>query len=755
MSAQNSMVKSAMPCALNRDVLWGLLLAAATFLVYQPAWNGKPVWDDDVHMTSQELRSLDGLAHLWTQPSKKVQYFPLVHTVFWVESRLWGDVPLGYHLLNILLHVFSALLLVRILRKLGIRGAWLAAGIFALHPVMVESVAWITELKNTLSGVLFLSAALAYLTCIESGKKRSYILALGLFILGLLSKTAIASFPLAMLAVVWWKRGKVSWRRDIVPLLPFFLAGILFGLITLYVERNHIGTRGPEWQFPFIERCLIAGRALWFYAGKVFLPVNLMISYPRWVLSATVWWQYLFPAAALTAGCILWALRKKWRAPAAVFFYFTAMLLPYLGFLSLFAFRYSFVADHYQYLAAIGPMVLGAGLVKMVPGAVCGGRVSLKTAVGVVLLLTLGMLSRNQSRMYSDAETLYRATFRKNPASWMAHNNLGVLLADKGRTDEALTQYRKALELNPDYAEAHNNLGLLLAKMGRTDEAMADYRKALEIKPDYGGAHFNLGLLLAKMGRTDEAMAQYLKALELNPNHAKTHNNVGLLLADMGRPDEALAHYRKALEINPNSAETYYNFGLLLAKTGRPDEAVAHFQKALELYPDLAEAHSSLGALLAQFGRTDDAMAHFQKASEISPNSAVTHYNLGLLLSKTGRTDEAIAQFRTALGINPDYGDAHYNLGFLLADMGRNGEANPHFRALLKINPDAIGNLQNLAFTLAKKKQLTDAYSVLSRALTLAQSAGDEAQTRTIAQTLAKIHQTIDSSKVNSKVNAR
>jgi protein O-mannosyl-transferase len=715
------MVKPAIPFSWNRDWVWGLLLLAATLLAYRPAWNGSPVWDDDVHMTPTELRSMNGLARIWTLPRGPVQYFPLVHTVFWVETHLWGDSTLGYHLLNILLHVFSALLLVMILRKLGIRGSWLAGAIFALHPVMVESVAWITELKNCLSGVFFLSAALTYLTYTETGKRRLYISALGLFILGLLSKTGIASFPLAMLAVVWWKRGRLSWRRDIIPLLPFFLAGILFGLITLYVERTHIGTKGPEWEFSLIERCLIAGRAIWFYLGKVFLPVNLMISYPRWVLSAAVWWQYLFPAAALMAGCILWAMRKAWRAPAAVFFYFTVMLLPYLGFFSLFAFRYSFAADHYQYLAAIGPMVLGAGLVDKAVGFVKWHGGVLKPSVSVMLLLALGMLTWNQSRMYSDAETLYRTTITRNANSWMAHNNLGLLLANKGRTDEALAHYRKALEINPNYAEAHNNLGLLLADRGRTDEALAHYQKALEINPNYGGAHFNLGVLLAKMGRTDEALAYYQKALELNPNHAKTHNNLGLLLANMGRPDDALAHYQKALEINPNSAEAYYNLGLLLSNIGRPNEAMAHFQKALEINPNLAEAHNIVGILLAKMGQFDEAKAHLLKALELSPNSAEAHYNLGLLLAKMGRSDEAII----------------------------------HYRKALEINPDAVDAIQNLAFALVQKRQLTNASSVLQKALASAKSAGDEARAKTIAQTLTKLHEIIDSSKVNSKAHAQ
>jgi protein O-mannosyl-transferase len=650
------MVKPALSFSWNRDLVWGLLLAAATFLVYQPAWNGQPVWDDDVHMTPPELRSMNGLAKIWMLPRGPVQYFPLVQTVFWVEARLFGDSTSGYHLLNILLHVLSALLLVVILRKLGIRGAWLAGGIFALHPVMVESVAWISELKNTLSGVFFLSAALAYLNYTEAGKRRSYLLSLGLFILGLMSKTTIAPFPLAMLAVVWWKHGRVLWRRDIMPLFPFFIGGILLGLITLYVERAH-GTRTPEFDFSFIERCLIAGRALCFYLGKVLLPVNLIISYPRWDLSTAVWWQYLFPAAALIAGCILWAMRKVSRAPAAVLFYFAAMLLPYLGFISFYTFRYSFAADHYQYLAAIGPIVIGAGLVDKAVGSERGNGRVLKPVVTVMLLLTLGMLSWNQSRMYTDAETLYRTTISRNSKSWMAHTNLGVLLVNHGRTEEAIAHYRKALELNPDYADVHNNLAILLVERGRIDEAMAHYRKALKLDPDHTKAYNNIGVLLKGMGRTDEAMAYFQKVVEIDPEDGDVYYNIGGLLEDMGRTDEALVQYRKSLGLNPNHVETLYNLGLLLTRMGRIDEAIVHYRKVVELNPGHADAHNNLGILLADIGQIDEAIVHFSKALDVNPHAIGACKNLAVALAQKGRLTDAVPVFRRAIALATSAGD--------------------------------------------------------------------------------------------------
>ena len=659
--------------------MWAGLLLTATFLAYRPAWNGSPVWDDDVHMTSPAHRSMDGLVQSWTLPRGPVQYFPLVHTVFWVESHLWGDSTLGYHLLNILLHVASALLLVRILHKLDVRGAWLGGAIYALHPVKVESVAWISELKNTLSGVLFLSASLTYLTYSETGKRRSYFSALGLFVLGLLSKTTIAPFPLAMLAVIGWKRGRLSWRRDIAPLLPFFLAGILLGLLTLHVERSHIGTREPELEFSVIERCLIAGRAVWFYLGKVFLPVNLTISYPRWALSATVWWQYLFPAAAIVAGFILWTMRNTWRAPVAVYLYFTAMLLPFLGFFSFFTFRYSFAADRYQYLAAIGPIVMGASLLEKALDLTRVGRGALKTAVSVVLLLTLGVLSWNQSGMYSDAVTLYRTTILRNDRSWMAHNNLGIVFAS----------------------------------MGRADEAVFHYQKALELKPNHADAYYNLGHLFAKMGQTDEALAHYQKALEIDPKHTKAHINLGGLLEDAGRPDEALAHYAKASEIAPNDGGVQYN----------------------------------LGSLLENMGRTEEAMAHYQKALALAPNHAETHYNLGRLLANAGQIGGAMVHYEQALDLDPDHADAHNNLGILLASTGRGSEAIAHFRKASELDPQSIGFLKNLATALSQQGQRTDATSILTRALVLSKSTGDEVQEGAIAQMLKKLNDTSDSSK--------
>ena len=329
-----------------------LALFVVTALSYGPAWQGQLIWDDDAHLTKPELRSLGGLVRIWTEPGATQQYYPLVHSLFWLEHRLWGDATLPYHLVNIVLHFLGALLFGKVLQQLKVPGAWLGAALFALHPLQVESVAWISELKNTLSGVFFFSALLFYLRFDEAPRRIYYLVALSLFVLGLFCKTTIAPLPAVLLVIFWWQRGKLSFKRDVVPLIPFFVLGIGAGLFTAWVEHRFIGARGEAFHLSLVERILIAGHAFWFYFSKLVWPANLIFIYPRWQISASVWWQCLLPIAALLLFGLLFALRKRSRAPLAAFLIFAGLLFPALGFINVYPFVYSFVADHFQYLAS-------------------------------------------------------------------------------------------------------------------------------------------------------------------------------------------------------------------------------------------------------------------------------------------------------------------------------------------------------------------------------------------------------------------
>ena len=646
---------------------WFLALALiiCPLLAYQPAWQGKPIWDDDAHITRQELRSLDGLARIWTQPGATQQYYPVVYSAFWLEYRLWDDWAPAYHLVNILLHASSALLLAKILKRLAIPGAWLAAAVFALHPVEVESVAWIAELKNTLSGLFYLGAFLFYLDFDQRRKGVSYFLALGLFLLGLGTKTVIATLPAALLVVFWWQRGRLFWKRDALPLLPFFASGIGAGLLTAWMEHHFVGAHGFEFDFTVADRCLIAGRAFWFYLFKILWPANLTFIYPRWEISHEVWWQYLFPAAALLLLVLLWRRRKSYRAPLAALLYFAGTLFPVLGFLNVYPFRYSFVADHFQYLASIGPITLiAAGLIR-------GWHVRARPALGIIpgsaLLLMLGVLTWRQSATYADLETIWGTTLARNPGSWLAHNNFGNMLLEKGEADEAFLHFERALEINPNSPEAHNNLGNSLRQLGRLDESLRHLEKAVELDPSYAEGHNNLGTTFSRLRKRDLAIAHYLRALELDPRYAEAHNNLANALLETGRTNEALAHFKSALEINPAYAVAHYNLANLLVQTGRLEEAVAHFTKALALKATYAAAHTNLGAVLLTMGRVDESLLHLQKAVELSPESADAHNNLGNTLLRLGRNEEALSHLHKALAIDPNNVSVLNNIAWILA----------------------------------------------------------------------------------------
>jgi Tfp pilus assembly protein PilF len=648
-----------MPHSLNRDLVLGFFLCVVTLIAYHPAWNGKPIWDDSAHITRPEIRSFSGLAKIWTQPGATQQYYPLVHSVFWLEYHLWGDSTLGYHLVNILLHFFSALLLVCILRRLAIPGAWFVAAIFALHPVQVESVAWISELKNTLSGVFFFAAMLAYLKFDSERKRIFFFSAIGLFILGLMSKSVIATLPMSLLAVFWWKRGRLDWKRDIVPLLPFFAAGIASGLFSAWVEHTFIiGGEESTFAFTFVDRCLIAGRVVWFYVGKIIWPVDLIFIYPRWNVGQAVWWQYLFPFATLLCAGALWLVRKRWRAPLTAFLFFTATIFPVMGFFNVYPFRFSFVADHFQYLACLGPIAIVAAGIESGFGLLHGSlRRFLQPMLYVIVLLTLSVLTWKQSEVYADAETLYRTTIRKNPDCWMAHNNLGLLLTQTGRSDEAMTHFLKALDINPVYSRAHNNLGNLLMQINRTDEAAVHFRKALEINPNYAETHTNLGTLLVKTGRADEAAFHFRRALEIDSNDVKAHNNLGNILLQTGRTDEAAFHFRRALDVNPSLAEAHNNLGNILLQTGRTDEAVVHFRKVLEINPNVTEAYGNLGLALFQTGQTDEAISNFRKALEITPDNIALLNNFAAIFLQKGQRTDAIQLLKRALELAKSSGN--------------------------------------------------------------------------------------------------
>jgi tetratricopeptide (TPR) repeat protein len=708
----------------------GGLIILLVFLAYLPTLRGGFIWDDDSYVThNPTLHDLGGLQRIWFKVGAVPQYYPMVHTTFWLEYHLWALNPIGYHLINVLLHAVAAILLWQVLRRLQAPGAWLAAVIFALHPVEVESVAWVTERKNVLSAVFYFAAALAYLRFVawEKPDRQNrfrwhwYLGALVLFLAALLSKTVTCSLPAVLLLVCWWKKGRVQ-RGDVMPLLPFFVVGVALGLLTAWMEKHHVGARGADWSLTFADRCLIAGRALWFYAGKLVWPAPLTFIYPRWEIEPAVWWQWLFPIAAAGVVAGLWLARRRiGKGPLVAVLFFAGTLGPALGFVNVYPMRYSFVADHFQYLASVGLIILFAAGLNRAP-----------RVIPATLVVLLGALTWQQTGIYRDLETLWRDTLAKNPGCWMAQNNLGTVFADKGRYDEAIKYYRKAIQLNPNFSEAQYGLGLAFAAQGRLDEAIENYRKAIQINPDYRDALNDLGNALASKGRFDEAIGNYRKAIRINPNYAEARYNLGNALAAQGQLDEAIENYYKAIRINPNYAEAQNNLGIALADKGRFGEAIEAFRKAIQSKPDFSEALNNLGGVLLNQGRFDEAIENYRKAIQSKPNFSEALNNLGATLAAQGRYDEAIENYRKAIQSKPDFSEALNNLAWVLAtcpDAGlRNGaEAVRLAERACELThygePSFIGTL---AAAYAEAGRFPEAVTTAEKAVQLATDAGSK-----------------------------
>ncbi|HEY2412168.1 MAG TPA: tetratricopeptide repeat protein [Pirellulaceae bacterium] len=619
----------------------GLILVLIT-VAYLPAIRGGMLWDDDGHITKPELRSLGGLYAIWFELGATQQYYPLLHSAFWLEHRLWGDSVIAYHIVNILLHAAAACLAYVVLLRLKIPGALLAAAIFAVHPVEVESVAWISEQKNTLSAVFYLSAMLAYLRFDQTRDSSLHFLALVLFTLGLLTKTVTATLPAALLVTFWWQRGTLSWRRDGLPLVPFFLLAAAAGGLTAIVERKLIGAQGAAFDLSIWQRGLIAGRAVWFYLGKLVWPTNMIFIYPRWKVDPAVWWQWLFPLAALAATAMLWLARKRSRAPLAAWLFFVGTLFPALGFLNVYPFVFSFVADHFQYLASLGMIALAAavatlGIARLPQSArplgnlACGG-----------LVVALAVLTMFQSSMYGNVVQLYKTTLARNPDCWMADNNLGAYLQDHDRDDEGEPYLRAALDLRRDYPEALMNLGAHYAHVGRPEAAIDLYQRALEIRPDYWQAEDNWANALVDLKRPREAVEHYQTAARLEPRAAMPHYNLANTLRDMGDTDTAVEQYQQAIRLKPDFVEAHYNLGIVLAKSDKLAEAIDQFQTAVRIRPEYVDGHHNLGLALRNAGRVPEAIAEFQTAIRLDDNYFAGYADLAKAYAQSAEPAKAI-----------------------------------------------------------------------------------------------------------------
>jgi len=628
---------------------------------YIPAIRSGFVWDDDAMLTENVVLREHGLYRSWFSTVQN-NYWPITWSSYWLEHKFWKLNPVGYHVTNILIHTVCALLIWRILVQLNISAAFAAALIFAVHPVNVESVAWIAQRKTVLSMLFFLLSLFYYLRFDRTGRKIFYLLSVILFILAMLSKGSVVGLPVVILLCIWWLRGTIG-KRDIIRSIPFFAVSAVMSVVEIWFQYNRSISADVVRSDSFLSRFAGAGWAVWFYLYKAVLPVKLTFIYPRWKIDPANPVSYVPGLLLIVLLAMAWWYRRSWGRP--VFFalsFYVVMLLPVLGFFNIYFMRYSFVADHYQYVSIISVIALVIGVVYRYLGA------GVLRIAAVFSLMLLGGATWQQSSLYKDAETLWNDTLRKTPDCVMAHNNLGNILQLQGRINDAIAHFRRALQdkTSPDYAKSLYNIARTLAQQNRFNEAIGYYREALQINPDYAEAHNGMGTTLSRMGRPDEAITHYRRALQIKPALAEVYPNLGNALLEKGRPGEAIDYFNQALAVNPDSAEIHYNLAIALRQQGRLDEAISHYQQALHIKPDYAEAQNNLAVALLAKGKVDEAINHYRLAIQFKPNFIEALYNLGNAFVLQGKTDEAVKYYTQVLQIDPNHSKARQALQLLL-----------------------------------------------------------------------------------------
>jgi tetratricopeptide (TPR) repeat protein len=592
-----------------RVLLEAALIIGLGLWIYAPAFRGDWLWDDDWYITRQPLlRDIGGLWKIWVQPGSFFEYYPIEETLLWMQWHLWGTETLGYHLTTVALHIANALMVWRLLDKLGLRKAWLGGLLFAVHPVMVDSVAWIAETKNTLSLLPFLFALCAWIDYEAAGKSRDYVLALGLFTVAMLCKITMAPFFALILLYAWWKRGGIG-ERDFEAAAPFFVVAVVLGWLSLAAGQWYNARQTKILDVApingFLSHVALAGQALAFYFSHCFWPVNLLPTYPQWTVDPASPLSYL--AWPIVAGAIywLWRRRKSWGRHALLGMgFFLIFLAPFVGFITVSYMAFTWVMDHFLYIPLIGIIGLVVAAIGSMEGRL---SVSARPIIRGLIAAMVGLLAleaRGYTVAYTDEATLWGYAVERNPNNWMAQDNLAKALLLLNRPQEAAEHFAASLQLRPGRAETYSNLGRALVAMDRVPEALAEFDQALANSPADPEIYNQKGVALLRASRFAEAQAQFERAIQLRPSYAIAIENLGTALAQSGHLPEAIAQFTAALRINPDDADNLDNVGSALLQSGRTDEAVAEFQRALQINPDDARAQQNLANLKAPGSNT-------------------------------------------------------------------------------------------------------------------------------------------------------
>lgn len=683
-----------------------LMLVAVAVLAYAPALSAGFIIDDPENVIDDaRMGSIDGLSRIWTEIAPldyRHQFYPLTTTAYWVQHHFFALEPMGYHAVNVLLHALNAILLWRLLRRLMVPGAWVAAVIFAVHPVHTETVAWVSELKSVLATFFCLASAWCFVKkapgAISTGDHPRdgavpemapgafcYLLSLLFFAAALLSKPASALLPAALLIILWWKRSLDG--RALAALAPMVLMASASAALAVYLETNHAAA-GDTTALPLVEQWMLAGRSLGFYGSTLAWPVNLSFIHPGFTLDPANWADHAWSGSIVLLLSVLLAA-SPWigRGPCAAVAIFVVALAP-ITFMNVAFTRFSPVADHWQYQASM-PIIALAAAAGMHLWWIGRGVHLRRTAVLAILvyLAVLGGLTWQRATVFESARALWTDTVQRNPAAWIAHAELGRLDAESKDPSSAVAHYQSAIALRPADSSLHNNLGELWMRQSLRDMARAEYRRAIELDPAAPMPRSNLGSLLLAERNVGEAIEHLEVAVKLDPRFAPAQNNLGAALTATGRREEALAHYRQAVALDPRMANARYNLANELGALGRHAEAISEYHAVLAISPGLPAALNNLGAALLRAGRPDEAMRRLDEANRSRPGDGATLYNLSLASRALGRLEQAIGFGEAAVEVRPGDAAIRHTLGRHCLQAGHDLDGIRHLRAAVTLQP--------------------------------------------------------------------
>lgn len=730
------------------------IIVLATLIAYLPAMRAGFIWDDDHYVTRNELlETWDGLPRIWfdifPRPEKYPlpQYYPLTHTTFWLEYRLWGLNPAGYHINNVLLHIANAMLIWLLLRKLSVPGAWLAAAIFAVHPLNVESVAWVTERKNVLSLLFFLTSLYVYLRfagvivgapkieapvkpksdspddepavefqlfTLPDDPQRLYALAAVLFLAALFSKTVAYALPAVVVLILWWKKPRVT-AKDLLALVPFVIVGLAMGLLTSYMEKYRVGIalRPGPWHYAdspiadFGARCIIAGQAIWFYVAKLIAPLGLSFNYPRWELNPSNIASYLYPltAAAAMIGVVALHRRLGGRGTVVAVLVFVGLLFPALGFVNVWPMQFGFVANHFAYFSTIAACALFAAVLSRY------ATVDVLAGVAATVLVVLAVLSFREAGTFIDSRTLwYSAWDRSGKTSWLAANNYALQVIGEA-PEKAEKWFQAGLQINPKNVDALRNLSFLAASRALALQELERAEKAAATQPGAstqpgaasqpGAATLPVATSLPAPRSSADYFAEAIdlcnQAIAIDPAYIDAHFFLGRIYLMLGRIEDARQAFYACLKIMPEMLEPHLMLGRIAMQEGNIDAAVNILLAAAKLHPESSETHSMLGTALMQKGDVRNGLEEWDNAMRFDPKNYRLGLEYGSRLASDGKYKAAAKFFEMAAKADPKAPQVYDAWGLVAVKAGFPKEAKDMFQHALLIDPNYTSARENLA----------------------------------------------------------